>query len=386
MPNGAQNKPPRILILSASVGAGHVRAAEAVELALRETAPAAFVRNLDVMEMTNRAFRRLYARGYLELMNRAPYVHGYFYDLFDRPAHDPVTRFDSVRLAFERLNLRRFVHFLRAEPWDLIINTHFLPAEIVASQRRQGQIDTPQVIVTTDFETHRMWVHSPCEHYFTATEEGARHLQYWGVPAGDATATGVPIHPVFRMPKDRAACAVKHGLSTDRPVVLQMAGGFGVVGPIEQMYAALLQASQPMELVAAVGRNAALQARLEKIAPPPRHRARVLPFTREIDEYMAAAEVVVSKPGGLTVAEVLARGAVLVMVQPVPGQESRNSDYLLENGAAVKANNLPQLVYKVDALLADPQRLARLRANGARIARPSAAFDVAARALQFVKK
>jgi processive 1,2-diacylglycerol beta-glucosyltransferase len=386
MPDGAENKPPRILILSASVGAGHVRAAEAVELAVRAAAPDAVVPNLDVLEMTNPAFRRLYVRGYLGVMNRAPYVHGFLYDLFDRPARVPLTRSDRVRLAVERLNLRRFVRFLQAAPCDLIINTHFLPAEIVASLRRQGKIDTPQVIVTTDFDTHRMWVHRPCEHYFTATEEGAHYLRYWGVPAGDVTVTGVPIHPAFGVPKDGKECAKKHGLSTDRPVVLQMAGGMGVVGPIEQMYAALLQTTRPIELVAAVGRNAPLRARLEKIAPPPRHRARVLPFTTEIDEYMAAADLVVSKPGGLTVAEALARGAVLVMVQPVPGQESRNSDYLLENGAAVKANNLPQLVYKVGALLADPERLARLRANGGRIARPNAAADVAARALAFVKK
>jgi len=379
-------KPPRILILSASVGAGHLRAAEAVELALRETAPDAFVRNVDVMDWTNRAFRRFYSRGYLGLMNRAPYVHGYFYDLFDRPVRAPVTRSDRLRLAVERLNLRRFVHFLRAEPWDLIINTHFLPAEIVASLRRQGKIDTPQVIVTTDFDTHRMWFHRPCEHFFTATEDGARYLQFCGVSASDVSVTGVPIHPVFRRPKDKLECARRHGLATDRPIVLQMAGGFGVVGPIEQMYAALLRTERPIQLVAAAGRNAAIKRRLEAIEPPPRHRARVLPFTNEIDEYMAAADLVVSKPGGLTVAETLARGAVLVMVQPVPGQESRNSDYLLEHGAAVKANNLPLLVYKVDSLLSDPERLAGLRANVARLARPNAAFDVAAAALRFVKK
>jgi processive 1,2-diacylglycerol beta-glucosyltransferase len=386
MPDGMAQKPPRILILSASVGAGHLRAAEAVELALRQTAPDAVVRNLDVMEMTNPAFRRLYARGYLSLMNAAPHVHGYFYELFDRPVRSPITPSDHLRLALERVNLRRFLRFLLAEPWDLIINTHFLPADIVAWLRRQGKIDTPQVIVTTDYDTHRMWVSQPCEHYFTATVEGARYLQYWGVPAADVSATGVPIHPVFRRPRDRGECAAKHGLATDRPVVLQMAGGFGVVGPIEKMYEALLQAARPIELVVAAGRNPTIKRRLEKIPTPARHRARVLPFTQEIDEYMAVADLVVSKPGGLTVAETLARGAILVMVQPVPGQESRNSDFLLENGAAVKANNLQLLVYKVDALLADPVRLAQLQANAARLARPNAAFDVAAGALRFVRK
>ena len=344
------------------------------------------VRNLDVMELTNRAFRRFYARGYLGLMNRAPYVHGYLYDLFDRPVRAPITRSDRVRLALERLNLRRFVHFLRSGSWDLIINTHFLPAEIIASLRRQGKIDVPQVIVTTDFDTHRMWFHQPCEHYFTATEEGAYYLRFCGAPAADVSVTGVPIHPVFRRPKDKQECARKHGLATDRPVVLQMAGGFGVVGPIEQMYAALLRTERPIQLVAAAGRNAAIKHRLEAIPTPPRHLARVLPFTDEIDEYMAAADLVVSKPGGLTVAETLARGAVLVMVQPVPGQESRNSDYLLEHGAAVKANNLPLLVYKVDSLLADPARLDQLRAGVALLAKPNAAFDVAVAALRYVRK
>ncbi len=203
------------------------------------------------------------------------------------------------------INLRHFIQILKAEPWDLIINTHFLPAEIVATLRRQGTIDTPQVTVTTDFDTHRMWVHPPCEHYFTATEEGSRYLQYWGVPADDASVTGIPIHPVFRHAKDKATCAAKHGLALDRPIVMQMAGGFGVVGPIETLYAALLETERPIELVVAAGRNGRDPCRLERIPTPSRHRTRVLPFTTEIDEYMAAADLIVSKPGGLTVAETL---------------------------------------------------------------------------------
>src|SRR5262245_25761739 len=123
--------PPRILVLSASVGAGHLRAAQAVELALREVVPEATVRNLDLLEMTNSAFRRVYGKAYLDLVNKAPHVLGYFYDLLDQPSASGKYRRDRIRLAVEKLNLRRFIRLLEEGPWDLVINTHFLPAEII---------------------------------------------------------------------------------------------------------------------------------------------------------------------------------------------------------------------------------------------------------------
>src|SRR5437764_11681725 len=121
--------PPRVLVLSASVGAGHLRAAQAVELALRQTRPDVTVHNQDVLELTNAAFRRVYGRAYLDLVNKAPHVLGLFYDLMDRPSKSGKHRTDRLRLAWQRLNLTRFSKLLCGEAWDLAINTHFLPAE-----------------------------------------------------------------------------------------------------------------------------------------------------------------------------------------------------------------------------------------------------------------
>jgi processive 1,2-diacylglycerol beta-glucosyltransferase len=377
--------PPRILVLSASVGAGHLRAAQAVELALREVRPDAAVRNLDVLELTNSLFRRLYGKAYLDLVNRVPHVLGYFYDLLDRPGEPGKGRGDRLRLALEKLNLRRFIRLLQDHPADLVINTHFLPAEILASLRRKGTATTPQVTATTDFETHRLWVNQPCDHYFTATAEGAEYLRYWGVPAADVTVSGIPIHPVFCKTPDRGECLRRHGLAGDRPIILQLSGGFGV-GPIEKLFQALLQVATPIELVTVAGRNEAVRQKLAGLPVPPRHRAHVIGFTDRIDELMAVADLVVSKPGGLTTSETLARGAVMVIVNPIPGQETRNSDFLLENGAAIKVNNQGVLAFKVDALLRDGDRLARLKANAARSARPRAAFDIVQRALQLLPR
>lgn len=376
---------PRILVLSASVGAGHLRAAQAVELALRQVVPEAVVQNVDVLDLTNAAFRRLYGKAYLDLVNRAPHILGYFYDLLDRPSASGRNRGDRLRQAVQNVNLKKFIQFLLDEPWDLVINTHFLPAEIIASLRKKEKLAIPQATATTDFETHRLWVNEPCDRYFTATEEGGLYLRSWGVPAlVDVIPTGIPIHPVFGAAKDQGACRAKFGLSADRPVLLQLAGGFGV-GPIEKLYRALLNVEVPSQFVVVTGRNEQVRQQLQTVPIPPRHQAQVMGFTDQIDELMSAANLVVSKPGGLTTSETLARGAGMVIVNPIPGQESRNSDFLLENGAAIKANNLATLAHKVTRLLRDPERLATLKANARHLGRPRAAFDVVRRSLELIR-
>jgi processive 1,2-diacylglycerol beta-glucosyltransferase len=371
----------QILVLSASVGAGHLRAAQAVELALKELAPDACVQNLDVLELTNAAFRRIYARSYLDLVNRAPHVLGYFYDLMDRQP-SPRRKSDRLRYVVEKLNLRKFLRFLRDGSWDVIVNTHFLPAEMIAALRRKAEINTPHLTATTDFETHRLWVNQPCDHYFTATEEGAVNLAHWGVSSGDITVTGIPIHPAFSRPGQRSECRAKHGLLGDRPVILQLAGGFGV-GPVEELFDAVLAVDIPVELVVVTGRNEVLQQRLQQRTPPSRHRVQVIGFTTEMHELMTAADLVMTKPGGLTTSEALACGAALVVVNPIPGQESRNSDFLLENAAAIKVNNVATLSYKLTHLLRDPERIARLQDNARKLGRPDAAFRIARVALDW---
>src|SRR5437016_2357551 len=373
--------PARVLVLSASVGAGHLRAAQAVELALREIAPPdAVVKNVDVLTLTNAAFRKLYGQAYLDLVNKAPHVLGFFYDHMDKPRSADSKR-DRLRLLVEKLNLSSLCDLLECERWDVIVNTHFMPAEIIASLRKRKKLKTPHMTVTTDFETHRLWVNQPCDHYTTATDEGAAYLRHWGVPGEDITVTGIPIHPVFAKAKDRGECMKRQGIEGGRPVVLQLAGGFGV-GPVEKIFELILTLDKPVELVVVTGKNAAAKKKLEAIKPPKQHRVKVLGFTDQMDELMAAADVVVSKRGGLTTSETLARGAAMVVVNPIPGQESRNSDYLLENGAAIKINNLPTLAMKLSSLMEDESRLRQLQFNARRIAKPQAAFDVAIRALR----
>lgn len=373
---------PRLLILTASVGAGHVRAAEAVDLALRRLAPAATIERHDVLDLTNALFRRLYGQAYLDLVNLAPHVVGAFYDHSDKPLPTRGAR-HKLRHLVQRRNLARVVDKID-EGWDLVVHTHFLAPDLMASMARRGRKVPRQVTVVTDFDAHAFWVNLPCERSFVATEEAALSLAHWGVPRETIEITGIPIHPVFAEPRDPAAMREKHGLSADRPVILLLGGGFGL-GPVEKIHAGLMAVERPLHVVAVCGRNAGLKGKLEAAKVPARHRSKVLGFTTEMDELLAAASLVVTKPGGLTTSECLARGAAMVVMNPIPGQESRNSDWLLEHGAAIKVNSISALAWKIAGVLDAPGRLEGLRAAARALGRPRAAFDVAGRVLELAR-
>jgi processive 1,2-diacylglycerol beta-glucosyltransferase len=374
---------PRVLVLSASVGAGHLRAADAVAKALAQIAPDVQVENRDVLEFTNPLFRRVYGKAYLDLVNRAPHLVGFIYDHLDRESRSNHRNGDRFRMAMDKLNVQPFEQWLLESKCDLVINTHFLPAERISLLRQKGKLSVPQVTVCTDFDTHRLWVNQPTDRYFCPTAEGALHLQHWGVPADDIEITGIPIDPVFAAPADRPACLAQQNIPGDRPVVLQLCGGFGV-GPVEGVFNSILAVETPIDLVVVCGRNAKLKTALAKLSVPVRHRVHLRGLTTEIDQLMACANVVVSKPGGLTTSEILARAVPMVVVNPIPGQESRNSDFLLENCAAVKANHPSSLTAKVSQLLDSPERLERMRTAARTIGRPRAAFDVVERSLAMI--
>ncbi len=371
----------KVLLLSASAGAGHVRAAQALERAFALSGTAREVRHVDTLTYTNKVFRKLYAEAYIEMVNSLPELLGWLYDALDTP-----WRKERRRLALDRLNTRPFVKMVREYAPDVIVCTHFLPAELVSWLKGKGKLDCPQAIVVTDFDVHAMWLCHHFEQYFVALDETRVHLEKLGIPSGRITASGIPIDPVFAAERDKGVARERLGLDAARTTILMSAGGFGV-GPVEHLVESLLAVEHDVQIVVICGKNDELKQRVSKVAkgaPANSHPLHVVGFTKEMDEYMAASDLLVGKPGGLTTSEALARGLVMVIVNPIPGQEERNSDHLLEEGAAIRCNNLPVLAYKIDRLLDEPGRLAAIRANVRRLARPNAALDIVRRVQQIV--
>lgn len=364
----------RVLILSASAGAGHVRAAQAVEKAFTLLGAARDLRNIDTLDYTNKLFQNLYSRLYIEMVAKTPDLLGWIYDRLDKPWHA-----QRRRLALDKLNARPFIKLLKEYQPDLAVCTHFLPAEIISWLKDKHRLNTRQAIVVTDFDLHSLWLCEHYEHYFVALEETKMHLQALGITPEKITVSGIPIDPVFAGKKDKTEMRQKLGLDAQLPVILVSAGGFGM-GPMEKLIESVTKMRNKVQVIAVCGKNDELKSKIDDISRHLPHHCpvKIIPvgYTTKMDEYMSAADLLLGKPGGLTTSEALAKSLPIVIVRPIKGQEERNADHLLEEGVAIRCNNLPVLGYKIDKLLDDPARLALMKKNARRLARPNAAATI----------
>jgi processive 1,2-diacylglycerol beta-glucosyltransferase len=226
-----------------------------------------------------------------------------------------------------------------------------------------------------------MWLCRTFHRYFVAIEESKIHLQVLGLPGDNITVSGIPIDPVFaEKPEDRATLRAQAGFDIHRPLFLVSGGALGV-SPAAGVLEALSRLRRPAQAIIVCGKSAELQADLEKQAKEieanvPGLTIRVIGYTNEMHKWMQMSDLFIGKPGGLTTAECLACGLPMVIVSPIPGQEERNSDQLLEKGIAIKCNEFTTLAYKIDALLDDPARLASMREKANFYGRPHAAETI----------
>jgi len=374
---------PRVLLLSATSGAGHVRAAQALEKAFVARGDCD-VEHVDALQYVSKLFQRVYDKAYISMVRRAPELMGILYERTDQPWRHP-----RRRLALDRLNTGPMIRLLKRAQPDLCVATHFLPAEIIAWLIAKKKLRAHNAIVVTDYDVHAMWLCRTVDRYYVAIDEAAEYLAGIGVTREKLRVTGIPIDPLFAAPADRAEARKHVGLDADAKVILVAAGGYGI-GPVEQLVGDLLALAQPWQIVAIAGKAEKTRKRLEELAAKAGHlRAgspRLCPvgYTTEMDKYMAAADLLVGKAGGLTTSEALARALPMALIEPIPGQEDRNADHLMEAGAAIRCNNLPAAAWKIARLLNDQPRLARMREAARVLGRPGAAAAIAEDALRLL--
>jgi processive 1,2-diacylglycerol beta-glucosyltransferase len=356
----------RVLILAAGIGSGHNIAAGVLESCFQAAPEVDAVQKLDILESTNEIYRMLYDDGYFALVEAVPWLVGWGYDESDAPFR--LAHWVSI---WDRINTTATAKAIKAFRPDIVVCTHFLPTRLVSLMLTRGVLEAKLAVVTTDYDFQGLWLSSPFNHIFVARDETKAHMAAIGVPADRITVSGIPVQPGLEDAVDREAVLTRYGLRPDQPTLLISAGAAG--GPYTQtIVQQTLRMRNDFQAVVVCGRNDQLKSQIEGLVAFNRDRYRVLGYTNDMPDLIRTATVFVGKPGGLSSSECMAAGLPMVLIHPIPGQEVRNSDFLLEEGAAVRCNYQTTVGYKIDQLLAEPGRIIRMAENARRIGRPEA--------------
>jgi len=370
----------KILILSVSAGAGHARAAEAIRAHAALHDVTSTVVHLDVMDYATAAFRKIYTDFYIKLVNKAPTLWGYLYNFSNEAKHD--SNIEQLRRCLERWNAKALLQAMADFQPDAIICTHFLPAEMLARLIARRELTCPVWVQVTDFDLHRMWVHEGMTGYFAANEEVAFRMRAQGIAAERIHVTGIPIMPAFAQNLVRAVCAQELGLDPKQLTLMVMGGGAGL-GNMDVLAEHLLRMKSDdgrteagFQLIVLAGKNTQSLHALQHLAKQYPRRLFPCGFTTQVERLMVCADLVITKPGGLTTSECLAMGLPMIVNAPIPGQEERNADYVMEQGAALKAVDRLALEFRVRELITHPDKLKTMRIQAQGLGRPYAAQAV----------
>ncbi|MDD5428584.1 MAG: glycosyltransferase [Candidatus Omnitrophica bacterium] len=364
----------RVLLLFISEHSGHHCASRAIEKALHDLEPAIETFNINSFNYTNPILERVINRAYMSVVKRTPEVWDY---LYDNPKVLKQTQ--ALRAMIHKFNKDKMKTLFEEFRPDAVVCTQAFPCGMVADHKKTFGLDLPIFGVLTDYAPHSYWIYNNVDQYIVPSKETGDKLIADGIEPAKIKDYGIPIDPKFRDTSDRAALREKLGLDKNKPCVLLMGGTQGL-GPIKDMVRLLDRSCLDIQLIIACGTN----KKLYKWLKPRRYQKKtmVLAYAGNIDELMRVSDIILTKPGGITTAEALAEGLPMLIVNPLPGQESMNTKFLLKEGVAVKAE-LPEDVTVLLKELLDNRNKLKLMSDKARsLSRPDSSVRIAESVLE----
>lgn len=351
------------MIISAPVGSGHIKAGQAVGAALKAADPAIHVDYANVFHFFPAVVGRLILSLYLQVLAVFPRAYGAAY------AWGNGSRLALAgRSLISRFLAKQMDSYIQSLQPDVIVCTHATPAGLAADLLRRGKVTAPVVAVVTDYVVHRLWIYPEITHYCVANEELRWELAAGGVGLEKSSASGIPVAAGF--------AAAKAKLTGQPPAVMIMGGGGGLL-PMEEIVGALNTLEENILILAVCGSNRKLYRRLTALAASSRQQLRVYGFSEQIAELMTAADLLITKPGGLTCAEAMCCSLPLLFYRPLPGQEMGNAKRLIRQGSAVAAATAAELAALVATLLTEKEKMRKMSQISYKAAKPAAAAAAA---------
>ena len=364
----------KVLLLFISEHSGHHCASRAIEKALHDLDPEVETLNINSFNYTNPILERVINRAYMSVVKRTPELWDY---LYDNPKVLKQTQ--SLRDMIHKFNTGKLKTLLDDFKPSAIVCTQAFPCGMVADYKKTFGLKMPLVGVLTDYAPHSYWIYNDVDHYIVTSEDTGSKFAANGIDPSKIKVYGIPIDTKFRNSFDKNMLMEKLGLDKTKPRLLVMGGTQGL-GPIKELIRLLDRSKLNIQLVIACGTN----KRLYKWLAPRRYQKKVvvLPYASNIDELMQVSDIILTKPGGITTAEALAKGLAMLIVNPLPGQEAMNTKFLLKEGVAVKAENPEDVEILLEELLENKSKLRAMSEKARALAKPDSSERIAKMVLE----
>ncbi len=371
----------KVLILSVAVGAGHMRTAEALKKAAGSLYPGAEVRILDTFRYASPFLGKVVLGAYMEMLKKSPLLYGFLYHQAEHGQNLSGKGKNGFSHILNIIAAPRLVEYINDFKPEIIVCTHAFPLGIVSHLKKKGVFRGPVFAIITDYDVHSFYIFPEVDTYIIGSEDLIQQCLDFGIEPRRVHATGIPIHTEFFVKYDKKQLREQMGLAVDLPVILLMGGGLGM-GPLDTLLEIL--GSGKYQLLCVAGANAALQEKLEKLAQGMSCTVKIYGFVDNIPQLMAASDLMVGKAGGLACAEAMALGLPMFIVDPLPGQEERNTEFMTAAGAGVRVN-ASNLSSVIKTCLEEPARIEKMARAAAAHGRPNAACDAIALMAQAVE-
>ena len=361
----------KVLLMYITKVSGHRQATLAIQRALRELDDSVEAPGVNGFGYTYPILEKVVNRAYMSVIKRTPKVWDY---LYDNP--NVVKKSQSIKKFLHKTSHKKIAKLLGEYNPDTIVCTQAFPCGMVADYKTAHNLKVTLIGVLTDFAPHSYWINEGVDYYVVPDDEARDRFIKKGVSPDSIKVYGIPIQSKFAVQLDKEPIAQTLGLDLTIPIILIMGGGQGL-GPIKEVVSCLENIDSPLQIIVITGVNQKLQKWLEKERKHFTKKLINYDYATNVDELMEIATLIITKPGGLTTSECLAKGLPMIIVNPIPGQEMRNTDFLLKNGMGIRIDKTSDVGEEIELLLKSPERLALMRKAALAFGKPHAAYDVA---------
>ena len=360
----------KILILTVSAGSGHIEAAKAIDEHFKKNYSDVETIVVDTLKYINPFIDKIIIGSYMKTLKNTPVLYAKLYDYAEN--EEAVTNISEMFNDVMSIKLKNLIEDFMP---DIILCTHPFPIEMLSILKRKNKINIPVIGLLTDYSVHSYWLYNYIDYYVIANEDFKQDMIGRGIDENIILPFGIPVSDEFLKDYDKDEIRKSLGLDTEKLTLLIMGGGCGI-GNIKNIFEILQKSPLDFQAIICTGKNSKLKNQIENINKKYDKKTIVLGFTNEVSKLMSISDILITKPGGLTIAEALIKKIPIIISSAIPGQEERNSDYLLNNGLAARIKGTQNVLSVLEQITSSKNRIKYMQDMAYEKSKPHAARDL----------